>query len=69
MSEQIGPDEGIEHSLDSGIAEQDHTDDSVDPDLGASSADHVDPDDPEAAIEQATERSTQPSGDASRGDG
>jgi hypothetical protein len=54
MSEQP---EGIDHPLDSSLAKQDHLDEEGGNDLQSGSAQRKDPDDPEAAIQQATEES------------
>jgi hypothetical protein len=59
MSQQPeNPDPGINSSLDAGLAESDaQGEHAVDADLQSGTSQRTDPDDPEAAIEEATERS------------
>jgi hypothetical protein len=59
MSQQPeNPDPGIDTSLDGGLAESDaQSEGAGEADLQSGPSQRLDPDDPEAAIEQATERS------------
>jgi hypothetical protein len=59
MSQQPeNPDPGVDSSLDAGLAESDaQGEQAVEADLQSGTSQRTDPDDPEAAIEEATERS------------
>jgi len=59
MSQQPeNPDAGVDSSLDSGLAESDAQGEQLaDADLQSGTSQRTDPDDPEAAIQEATERS------------
>jgi hypothetical protein len=54
MSEQP---EGIEHSVDAAIADQDHLDPDPDTDLQTPASDRRDPDDPTASMRESVEES------------
>jgi hypothetical protein len=63
MSEQptsaqpVDPSEGIESPISEGLADTTAQGDDADTDLQSPTAERADPDDPEAAIQQSTERS------------
>lgn len=51
---------GIDHQLDSGIADQDHQGDDADTDLQSGPGTRTDPDDPEAGMEASARKAHEP---------
>jgi hypothetical protein len=56
-AQPVDPSSGIDSSLAAGVADSDAQGDDADADLQSPAGERTDPDDTEAAIEQATERS------------